>query len=48
MVTEVISPVLYCVRGPKRDSVTHHDRMKICSGRDVPLWLRRLESDMIF
>ena len=41
LVVEVISPVLYRVSGRKRDQVIHHDRLKPCPDREIPLWIRR-------
>ena len=34
-------PPLYTVRGRKGDSIIHHDRLKKCLDREVPIWLRR-------
>lgn len=36
------NPPLYKIRGRKGDSVVHHDRLKLCSDRDIPTWIRRL------
>lgn len=41
LVTEVISPVLYRVEGRKKSTVMHHDRLRICEDRFIPLWIRR-------
>ena len=41
LVTEVLSPVLYRIQGRKDTTVIHHDRLKICKDRVIPLWLRR-------
>lgn len=30
------------IRSQKGDHVIHHDRLKMCNDRDIPLWLRRL------
>ncbi len=41
LVSQVISPVLYRIEGRKRSSVLHHDRLRICQDRDIPMWIRR-------
>ena len=35
---------LYTVRDRKRDTVRHHDKLKRCEDRNIPLWLRRARS----
>ena len=42
MVTKVLSPVLYRIKGKKQELVTHHDNLKICEDRSIPIWMRRL------
>ncbi len=42
LVTKVVSPVLYRIRNRRRESVVHHDRIKPCEDRVIPLWMRRL------
>ena len=39
VVVEVINPVLYRVRDRKREYVLHHDLIKRCEDRVIPLWL---------
>ena len=41
LVTKVLSPVLYKITGRKKSEVLHHDRLRLCQDRDVPLWIRR-------
>jgi hypothetical protein len=41
VITEVLSPVLYRIEGRKNPHVVHHDRIKICKDRVIPLWMRR-------
>ena len=43
IVTHQVSDVLYQLQGRRLTDVKvmHHDRMKICKDRDVPLWIRR-------
>lgn len=33
---------LYTIRDQKKEQVLHHDRLKLCKDRDIPMWLRRL------
>lgn len=47
LVTRVLSQVLYCIRGRKREVVVHHDRLKPCCDRFVPLWLRKLRHEFL-
>jgi hypothetical protein len=42
LVVEALSPVLYRLRGRRKEFVLHHDRLKRCKDRLVPVWLRRL------
>ena len=41
LVTKVLSPILYQVQGRKKSQVLHHDLLKRCEDREIPLWLRR-------
>ena len=38
---EVILSVLYRISNRKRSLVTHHDSLKMCNDRELPIWLRR-------
>lgn len=42
LVTEVLSPVLFRVQDRRKERVVHHDRLKLCRDREVPVWMRRL------
>jgi len=42
LVTEVLSPMLYRVKGQRREQVVHHDLCKPYHDRVIPLWMRRL------
>ena len=42
LVVEVINPALYRVRDRKREYVLHHDLLKCCEDRVIPLWLRKM------
>ena len=39
LVTEILSPILYRIED--RPSVIHHNRLRICKDRAIPLWMRR-------
>jgi len=39
-------PPLYRIQGKKKEYVVHHDRLKRCHERHIPLWLRRLRHDL--
>ena len=39
---KVISPVLFSIKRRKREVVVHHDRLKPCMDRSIPMWIRRL------
>jgi hypothetical protein len=39
-------PPLYRIQDKKKEYVVHHDRLKRCHDRHIPLWLRRLLHDL--
>ena len=41
VVTKVISLVLFSLKGRKIEIVVHHDCLKTCEDRVVPMWARR-------
>ena len=41
LVTGVINPVLYEISSKNRKWIVHHDRLKKCLNRVLPLWLKR-------
>ncbi|CAC5407124.1 unnamed protein product [Mytilus coruscus] len=47
VVIEVKSPVLLKIKDRKREEVVHHDRLKLCIDREIPLWLQRLRNDIL-
>ena len=47
LVVEVINPVLYRVHDCKWEYVLHHDLLKCCEDRVVPLWLRKLRHEIM-
>jgi hypothetical protein len=38
------SPPLYTIKDRKRQCVIHHDKLKLCLDRDIPVWLRRMRN----
>ena len=40
LVTKVLSPVSFRICDRKKSYVLHHDKLKPCDDRDIPLWLR--------
>ena len=47
MVTKVLSPALYKIKDRKGETVAHHDRLKQCNDRLIPLWMRRMRHDLL-
>ena len=47
MISKVISPVLFEVADKRKSFVLHHDRLKPCEDRSIPLWLRRKRSKIL-
>ena len=47
IVTEVISPVLYRVKDHRREFVLHHDHLKLCQDRVIPMWVQQLHHKVI-
>ena len=39
-----ISPVLYKIQGRKRTEIVHHDLIKLCNSKEIPLWLRKAQN----
>ena len=46
IMTQVISSVLYRIANGKRSMVAHHDSLKLCSDRYLPIWLLRKRHDL--
>ena len=44
--TQVISSVLYRIANRKRYIVAHHDSLKLCSDRDLPIWSLRKRHEL--
>ena len=47
VVTTVINLVLFHVKDCKKEYVLHHDRLKPCKDKVVPLWLQRMQYNML-
>lgn len=47
IVTRVISPVLIEIENRKKRSVVHHDKLKHCHDRCIPLWIRRRRQELL-
>lgn len=47
IVCKVISTCLYGIRGRRRTTVMHHDRLRLCEDRSVPLWVRRVRDEVL-
>ena len=41
LITEVLSPYLYRVQERRKQMVLHHDKLKLCVDRNIPIWIRR-------
>ncbi|CAC5366980.1 unnamed protein product [Mytilus coruscus] len=39
---------LYTIKDRKGESVIHHDRLKRCNDREIPLWLRRMRHNLFY
>ena len=42
-----INNVLNRIQGRKGNKVVHHDRLKLCQDRNLPLWLERLRHSVL-
>ncbi len=47
IVVNKLSPILYRIKNRKKETVVHHDRLKLCEDRDVPGWLKRMRHNVI-
>ena len=47
VISKVISPILFEVADKRKSFVLHHDRLKPCEDRSIPLWLRRKRSKIL-
>ena len=47
VVSKVISPILFEVADTRKSFVLHHDRLKPCENRSIPLWLCRKRNEIL-
>ena len=47
LVEEAISSILFRVANRKKSFVLHHDRLKPCEEREIPLWLKRKRNALL-
>ena len=40
------TPPLYKIKSTKEEKVVHHDRMKRCNDRHIPLWIKRMRHEL--
>lgn len=40
-------PPLYKLQGKRASGVWHHDKLKLCQDRDLPLWVQRLRGQVL-
>ena len=41
LVTKTLSPILYQIEGRRKNVIMHHDRLRPCEDREIPIWMRR-------
>ena len=46
LLTRVLSHVLYTIPNRRRESTIHHDRLKLCEDRSIPVWMKRLRNHL--
>ena len=47
LITAVKPPVLYRITDRKSESWIHHDRLKLCEDRELPIWLKRQRNELL-
>ena len=47
IVTKVISPLLYKISDRTHEYVKHHDMIKLCEDRNIPLWVLRKRQQVL-
>lgn len=47
LVVGVKGPTLYQLKGRKHTRWVHHDRLKLCRDREIPLWVRRARHQLL-
>ncbi|XP_064647071.1 uncharacterized protein K02A2.6-like [Lineus longissimus] len=46
LVTE-FRPPIYRIRFPKRETFVHHNKLKLCHDRTLPVWLKRVRHELL-
>jgi hypothetical protein len=46
-VVKVINPVLYEIEDRIKSYVIHHDRLILCTNKDLPIWIQRRRTNSI-
>ena len=47
LVTEVLSSILIWIRDRRRSQIVHHDLVKKCTEKCIPMWLRQMRSEFL-
>ena len=47
LITAVKPPVLYRIKDRKSESWIHHDRLKLCEDRELPIWVKRQRNELM-
>ena len=47
IVSHVLTPVLFKIVDRRKSYVIHHDRLKPCQDRDIPLWVQRRRNSIL-
>ena len=47
IVPRVLSPILIEIESRKRNKVVHHNKLKPCNDRFIPLWIRRRRQELL-
>ena len=47
VILEVLSPVLFKVANQRNAYAIHHDRLKVCDVRNIPLWLSHMRNQAL-
>ena len=47
VIVKALTPFLYVARDHKKAQVFHHDRLRLCEDREVPLWVHRVRKGVL-
>lgn len=47
VISKVINSVLFEIAGQKKTRIVHHDRLKLCEDRSMPLWITRKREEIL-